>query len=196
MLDENKTGSVTCLSQIEINTISCSFGAATSHVAKLHDYVLKYTNNQDVLKKVPLFFYFPYFFLHLNALCGFALIEACGQQEYGLYGEEHRKRLGSLPESKVNWMFHWAFGLFFIANDCFVAKSCGCFCGFGRWAQHWWSAIAWVQVHGNKERFARSTVHICRDPSKRRNGRTQKVDCVSRASFPKWPIKSLYFNYA
>ncbi len=57
MLDGNKQGSVTTLSQIEINTVSCSFGAATSHVAKLHEYMLKYTKNQSVLEKVPAIFF-------------------------------------------------------------------------------------------------------------------------------------------
>jgi len=62
MLDGNKQGSVTTLSQIEINTVSCSFGAATSHAAKLHDYMLKYTKNQSVLEKVLAIFFsfFPF----------------------------------------------------------------------------------------------------------------------------------------
>lgn len=53
MLDSNKENKpLTKLSQIEINTISCSFGAATSQVTKLHRYLLNSTNNQDLIEKV------------------------------------------------------------------------------------------------------------------------------------------------
>jgi hypothetical protein len=38
MLDKNKENENIKLSQIEINTISCSFGAATSNVTRLHKY--------------------------------------------------------------------------------------------------------------------------------------------------------------
>jgi len=39
MLDQNKPNeSLTKLSQIEINTVSCSFGAGTSIVKNLHEY--------------------------------------------------------------------------------------------------------------------------------------------------------------
>lgn len=52
MLDSNKENKpLTKLSQIEINTISCSFGAATSQVTKLHRYLLNSTNNQDLIEK-------------------------------------------------------------------------------------------------------------------------------------------------
>jgi hypothetical protein len=38
MIDQNKESQNIKLSQIEINTISCSFGAATSNVTRLHKY--------------------------------------------------------------------------------------------------------------------------------------------------------------
>lgn len=52
MLDQNKSKQVTQLSQIEINTISCSFGAATCQVSRLHEYTLKLTDNQNFLSRV------------------------------------------------------------------------------------------------------------------------------------------------
>ena len=52
VLDTNKQNTTTLLSQIEINTISCSFGAATSQLTRLHRYFLNSTNNQTFIDKV------------------------------------------------------------------------------------------------------------------------------------------------
>ena len=52
ILDTNKQNTTTLLSQIEINTISCSFGAATSQLTRLHRYFLNSTNNQTFIDKV------------------------------------------------------------------------------------------------------------------------------------------------
>ena len=52
MLDMNKRDKEIRLSQIEINTTSVSFGAATSQMVKLHNNTLKYTNNDQFLSKV------------------------------------------------------------------------------------------------------------------------------------------------
>ncbi len=54
MLDTNKQenkNNQTILSQIELNTISCSFGAATSQVTRLHKYLLNATHNQNLIEK-------------------------------------------------------------------------------------------------------------------------------------------------
>lgn len=63
MLDKNKTEHKTQLSQIEINTISCSFGAATCKVSSLHEYNLKLTDNHQYLPRVK-FYYFMFFFYY------------------------------------------------------------------------------------------------------------------------------------
>jgi glutathione synthase len=48
MVDQNKENQfLTRLSQIEINTISCSFGAATSKVKNFHDYMLDFSGNES-----------------------------------------------------------------------------------------------------------------------------------------------------
>lgn len=52
MLDANKHEKMTSLSQIEINTISCSFGAATSQITRLHRHALNATNNHSFMAKV------------------------------------------------------------------------------------------------------------------------------------------------
>ncbi|CAF0925902.1 unnamed protein product [Brachionus calyciflorus] len=54
MLDQNKSiqTSPTQLSQIEINTISCSFGAATSKVSNLHAHCLRITDNTEFLSQL------------------------------------------------------------------------------------------------------------------------------------------------
>ena len=57
MLDTNKQenkNNQTILSQIELNTISCSFGAATSQVTRLHKYLLNATHNQTLIEKQPI----------------------------------------------------------------------------------------------------------------------------------------------
>lgn len=51
MLDSNKLNESTRLSQIEINTVASSFGAATSKITNLHNYMLRYTNNQEIIEK-------------------------------------------------------------------------------------------------------------------------------------------------
>lgn len=52
ILDQNKSSSgKTQLSQVEINTVSCSFGSATSQVNKLHKYILRATENKSMLDK-------------------------------------------------------------------------------------------------------------------------------------------------
>jgi len=53
MLDDNKKDKDVCLSQIEINTVAVSFGAACSKVTNLHTNILNYTNNQDFIPKQP-----------------------------------------------------------------------------------------------------------------------------------------------
>ena len=55
MLDKNKEGQEVSLSQIEINTVSCSFGAATSSVTRLHRHVLNNTGNQKFIQMVSQF---------------------------------------------------------------------------------------------------------------------------------------------
>lgn len=66
MLDDNKKDKDVCLSQIEINTVAVSFGAACSKMTNLHTNILNYTNNQDFISKVS--FVFLNFF-HLKSLC-------------------------------------------------------------------------------------------------------------------------------
>lgn len=53
MIDMNKENRDIKLSQIEINTISCSFGAATSNVTLLHRYLLNKMNNKNMLDQHP-----------------------------------------------------------------------------------------------------------------------------------------------
>ncbi len=52
MLDENKKDKEVSLSQIEINTIACSFGAASSKMTKLHTNILNYSKNEEFVSKV------------------------------------------------------------------------------------------------------------------------------------------------
>lgn len=49
MLDKNKCHTGICLSQIEINTVSVSFGASTTQMTKFHKNILNYTNNQKFI---------------------------------------------------------------------------------------------------------------------------------------------------
>ncbi len=58
MLDKNKEGLEVSLSQIEINTVSISFGASTTQMTKLHRNMLHYTNNQHFIPKVAYFLRF------------------------------------------------------------------------------------------------------------------------------------------
>ena len=55
MLDMNKEDQEVSLSQIEINTVSCSFGAATSSVTRLHRYILNNTGNHKFIQMVSQF---------------------------------------------------------------------------------------------------------------------------------------------
>lgn len=57
MLDDNKKNEEVCLSQIEINTVGVSFGAACSKMTELHKDLLRYTNNQEFITKVILILY-------------------------------------------------------------------------------------------------------------------------------------------
>ena len=52
MIDQNKVDDQIKLSQIEINTISCSFGAATSNVSRLHRHLLTSMNAFNILDRV------------------------------------------------------------------------------------------------------------------------------------------------
>lgn len=51
MLDKNKESKETKLSQIEINTVSASFGSSASVMYQLHKNLLKYTNNSEYIQK-------------------------------------------------------------------------------------------------------------------------------------------------
>jgi hypothetical protein len=52
MIDQNKVDEKIKLSQIEINTISCSFGAATSNVSRLHRQMLTNMDAFNILDRV------------------------------------------------------------------------------------------------------------------------------------------------
>jgi hypothetical protein len=52
MLDKNKEGLEVGLSQIEINTVSISFGAAASKMTLLHRNMLSYTDNERFITQV------------------------------------------------------------------------------------------------------------------------------------------------
>ena len=54
MLDKNKKDLDVWLSNIEINTVSVSFGACTSKMSKLHKNLMYYTENPQFVQNVGL----------------------------------------------------------------------------------------------------------------------------------------------